>query len=107
MNKPVTVIAPILLAEGKTESELMQASELFQKAFVDSHPGILRREMVRKSESEYLDIIQFRSNEDLEDVVEKEKGCPEAGAFFALMDMEQMDESCIRPLASLATYNRG
>ena len=45
---PVTVLAPIKLAAGKSEADLLAASKIFQEEFVAHEPGVLRRELVRK-----------------------------------------------------------
>ena len=104
MTTPVTVIAPIRLALDKTEADLVAASEQFQKEFASRQPGILRRELVRKEAGQYLDIVQFRSAEDVEDILEKEKSSAACHAYLAVMDMTDMDDSDMRVYPSLATY---
>ncbi len=88
---PVTVLAPIKLANGKTEADLQAASKIFQEEFVAHEPGVLRRELVRKPDGTYLDIVQFRSHEDYVDVVKKEMDSPACAAFFAVMDLSDFD----------------
>ncbi len=105
MNNPVTVLAPVKLAKDKTEADLLAASDKFQKEFCNEQPGLIRRELIRKSEGEYIDIVQFRSVEDAEAIIEKEKKSPACHAFFSVMDMEGMDESdSVEFYESLATY---
>jgi hypothetical protein len=88
---PVTVLAPITLAQGKTETDLLAASKTFQQDFVAHEVGVLRRELVRKPDGTYLDIIQFRSHEDYLDVVKKEMESPVCAAFFSVMDLSGFD----------------
>ncbi|MBO9407860.1 PhzF family phenazine biosynthesis protein [Shimia sp. R9_1] len=90
-TSPVTVLAPIKLAEGKTEADLLAASAVFQRDFVAHEPGILRRELVRKPDGTYLDIVQFRSHEDYQDVVKKEMESPVCAMFFSVMDLSDFD----------------
>lgn len=104
MTEPVTVIAPIVLAKGKTERDLLEASDLFQKNFVANEPGVLRRELVRKPDGTYLDIVQFRSAADLADVMKREMESPLCVEFFAVMDMTAEAGSEIQPYPSLKTY---
>lgn len=107
MTNPITVLAPIKLAAGKTEADLLAASDRFQKEFAGAQPGLLRRELVRKSEGEYLDIIQFRSMEDAEDIIEKEKKSAACHAFFSVMDMDMETSDTTAGVSfyqSLATY---
>lgn len=88
---PVTVFAPIKLAEGKTEADLLTASEKFQQDFVAHESGVLRRELVRKPNGTYLDIVQFRSHEDYLEVTKKEMESPVCAAFFSVMDLSDFD----------------
>lgn len=107
MTKPVTLLAPIKLAEGKTEADLLAASRQFQEDFVAKQAGLLRRELIHIRDREYLDIIQFRSEEDAKDVIEKEKQSPACHAFFSVMDMsaESADAAeSIEFYPSLVTY---
>ncbi len=102
----ITVLAPIKLAAGKTEADLLAASDRFQQEFANAQPGLIRRELVRKSDGEYLDIVQFRSMEDAMAIIEKEKESAACHAFFAVMDMASADESdSIDFYHSLATYS--
>lgn len=105
MTNPVTVIAPIKLLSGKTEADLLAASEIFQTDFVAHESGVLRRELVRKPDGDYLDIVQFRSADDCADVMKKEMESPACQAFFAIMDMETLGDSEIEILPSLVTYS--
>ncbi len=101
----ITVLAPIKLAAGKTEADLLAASDRFQQEFANAQPGLIRRELVRKSDGEYLDIVQFRSLEDARATIEKEKASAACHAFLAVMEMEATDESHgIDFYHSLATY---
>ena len=87
MGDMITILAEIKLAKGKTEADLLAASQKFQEEFASKQPGIIRRELVRKGNGDYLDIVQFTSMADAEDVMEKEKTSPVCHAFFAVMDM--------------------
>jgi hypothetical protein len=106
MTTAITVFAPFKLAAGKTETDLLKASDTFERDFVSTQPGVLRREIDRKSEGRYIDIVQLRSHADMQRVVELEKDSPVCRAFFAVMDMSQADEGDLEVLASLATYSR-
>lgn len=107
MTNPVTVLAPVKLAQGKTERDLIEASDKFQANFVDNEPGILRRELVRIGEGEYLDIVQFQSREEAVAVMEKEMESPVCHEFFSVMDMSADSEAeDITLYPSLKTYAR-
>lgn len=104
MTNPVTMIIPIKLAEGKTEGELLKASHNFQTKFATHEKGILKREFLKKSATEFIDIVQFRTAADIQDIMEKEKTEPTAIAFFALLDPAGTNEADLVPYESLATY---
>ena len=107
MTSPITILAAIKLAPGKTESDLLSASAIFQADFVNQQEGILRRELVRTGKGEYLDIIQFRSEEDAHAVMEREKESQACHAFMSIMDFDpqtQNPEEGVTICASLATY---
>lgn len=93
MTNPITVLAPFKLAAGKTEADLLAASDRFQKEFADDQPGLIRRELVRTGDGKYLDIVQFRSMEDAEAIIEKEKESAVCHAFFSVMNMDEADAS--------------
>lgn len=102
---PVTVLAPIKLAEGKTEADLLAASAVFQRDFVAHEAGVLRRELVRKPDGTYLDIVQFRSHDDYLDVVKKEMESPICATFFSVMDLSDFDpEAEMDVYVSLETH---
>ncbi len=88
---PITVLAPIKLAPNKTEADLLAASAKFQSNFVANEPGVLRRELVRAQDGTYLDIVQFRSEADMADVMEKEMASPACADFFSVMDLTHFD----------------
>ncbi len=106
MTTPITVLAPIKLATGKTEADLLAASEQFQREFVNDQPGVIRRELVRKGDGTYLDIVQFRSMKDAEEIMELEPESDACHAFFAVMDMDSTDEFVGEMFhQSIATYD--
>lgn len=107
MTNPITVLAPIKLAAGKTEADLLAASDRFQKEFADAQPGLIRRELVRTGDGKYLDIVQFRSAEDAKAIIEKEKESAACHAFFSVMDMNAADASgSVDFYSSLGTYSK-
>lgn len=105
MQEKVTILAPITLAAGRTEAELLSASNQFQDVFVSKYDGVLRRELIKTGENRYMDIVQFRSQEDAERVIEAEATSEDCAAFFSLMDLSDMDEN-LDFHRSLATYDQ-
>ena len=106
MTKTVIEMAPITLLEGRTEAELMAASDVFQKDFVKDLKGFIRREMVHVKGKDYMDIIHWESKEDADAVLVLAESSAACAAFFSLMDMSGMDENGgVLHYTSLASYS--
>lgn len=106
MMTAITVeMAKINLAVGKSEAELVAASEQFQREFLSRQPGFLRRELLRLDEGNYLDLIHWRSAADASAVMEYAMESPQCQAYFAVMamDTDKPDEGVAR-YTSLAVY---
>jgi hypothetical protein len=97
--------APIKLAAGKTEKELLGASATFQRDFLSAQPGFLRRELVRKSERDYVDIVHWRSAADAQAIMDKVQSSEACAAYFSVMEMGDGDgTSGIDHFTSMAVY---
>ena len=101
---PVTVFAAFRLAEGRTEADLLAASQRFQEDFVSQQPGVLRRELIRKADGGYIDIVQFRSAADVDDVLAKEKESAACNALFSILEGPDDGSDGVTLHDSLATY---
>lgn len=88
MQQTVVEIATIKLAPGRTEAELDTASAHFQQEFLRHQPGFLRRELVRQDESNFADIVHWRSIEDAEAVATKIAGSAACESYFSVMDFD-------------------
>lgn len=95
--------APIKLADGKTEQDLLAASDAFQREFLADQDGFLRRELIRKSDREYVDIVHWRSEADVKAIMAKVENSPACAAYFSVMDMSE-GASSVDHYASLAVY---
>ena len=89
MTENLTVFASIKLLDGVSETDLIAASQCFQNDFVDKQSGVLRRELIQIKETEYLDIIQFRSSEDMELVLAEEQTSAACQEFFKIMEASE------------------
>lgn len=105
MNKTTIEIARIVLAPGKTEADLISASDRFQEQFLRSQPGFLRRELARLDDTTYVDIVHWRSHADAEAVGELVTTSEACQLYFGVMAFDPdkpMDG--VTHYASLATY---
>ncbi|VAW03162.1 hypothetical protein MNBD_ALPHA07-921 [hydrothermal vent metagenome] len=80
--------APFIKAAGVDDQALIEAADEVNSEFLSMQPGFISRELVRKSETEYADIIHWRTTADAESASEKVLNCAPCGEYFALMDME-------------------
>ncbi|WP_299621529.1 antibiotic biosynthesis monooxygenase [Pelagibius sp.] len=97
--------ASIRLAKGKTEADLLTASNTFQSEFLDRQPGFVRRELLRLQTGDYADVVHWRSMEDAAAIMEKAAGSPACQAYFAVMEMDSDDPAeGVEHHHSLAVY---
>ena len=100
-------LAPIRLAAGRTEAELLAASDAFQRDFLSGQPGFLRRDLVRKSERDFVDIVHWRSAADAEAIMDKVQNSPACMSYFSVMDMGNGDATVgVEHLSLLAAYQQ-
>jgi len=94
MSDRIIELASIKLAEGKTEHELIKASEVFQEQFLSGQDGFVRRDLVRKEDGTYMDIILWESRTHADAIFEKAQKSEAVGQYFSLMDFnpENMTE---------------
>jgi hypothetical protein len=83
-NATYIMLAPVQLKEGIDEGKLLEASEVFQRNFVNKQPGILRRILLRAKNGGYADLVFFESKEHADRVVEAEATSEHCQALFEL-----------------------
>lgn len=87
MTNQVVELAPFHLADGKTEVELLEASNRFQKEFLDGFEGFVRRSLVKHADGAYADIVVWADDSSSKKAVAA-AGQHDAGqAYFSLADM--------------------
>jgi len=95
MTDPIVELAKIRLAKGKTEADLLAASDQFQKDFLDAQDGFIRRELVREPSGDYIDIIHWESQAHADAVGAKIETSEDIGAYFSLMDFDPEAEDAM------------
>jgi len=105
MGGTIIEMAAIKLLPGKTEQDLLRASEKFQQNFVNGLNGFIRRELVHVKDNEYADIVHWQSMEDAKAVLTQEMSSDACMEFFSLMEMdEENPEAGVSHFRSLAVY---
>ncbi|HHI92957.1 MAG TPA: hypothetical protein ENK04_05490 [Gammaproteobacteria bacterium] len=108
MSEKVIEMATIKLLPGKTEQDLLQASEKFQQDFVNGLKGFISRELVHVKDNEYADIVHWQSMEDAKAVLTQEMSSDACMGFFSLMEMDKENpEAGVTHFKSLALYEAG
>ncbi|MCF6259511.1 MAG: hypothetical protein L3J98_05010 [Gammaproteobacteria bacterium] len=108
MSKKIIEMATIKLLPGKTEQDLLRASEKFQQDFVNGLKGFISRELVHVKNNEYADIIHWQSMEDAKAVLTQEMNSDACAEFFSLMEMDEANpEAGVVHFKSLALYIHG
>lgn len=79
--------APFVKNAEVTDQQLIAAADRVNSAFLINQPGFIKRELIKKTESEYADVIHWKSRVHAEVAGTKVNSCVPCGNYFALMDM--------------------
>ncbi len=107
MSKKMYVqLAPIELREGVDESALLEASDAFQVNFVSKQKGIIRRDLLRRGDGSYADLVLFDNKEDVIRVAKIEATSQECLEFFKIMKTpdESLPDMGILSFEHIKTY---
>ena len=78
--------APFTLKPGVTDEELLRASEALQEDFVKHQPGFIRRELLKGSGREWVDLVYWEDRESAERVAAHAAESPACRAYFEYME---------------------
>ena len=83
------VIAPFKLKPDVTQEMLLAVSDDFDRRFVKTQDGIIRRMLVKGTNpADYADIVYFADQEAIERVIEAERTSEVCAAFFSIMESD-------------------
>lgn len=86
MNKnQVIEWAPFKLAEGVDEAALLTASEALQTGFISKQKGFIKRELVKTTDGQWMDVIHWDSAENAEQAMQNAAENPICFKYFELM----------------------
>ena len=80
--------APFLKTSGVSDQKLIKAADLVNKYFLINQNGFIKRELVKKNDNEYADIIHWKTIDDAITAGNLVSKCVQCGEYFKLMDME-------------------
>ena len=89
-QEPVAVEwAPVVKLSEVSDDDLIKAADSVNADFLSLQPGFIKRELVKKSETEYADIIHWNTKKDADSAGSKVEECAVCAGYFKLMDMER------------------
>ncbi|MBL4794470.1 MAG: hypothetical protein JKY24_02950 [Pseudomonadales bacterium] len=85
--------APFVKASGITDQNLIKAASKVNAEFLSIQPGFIKRELVKKSETDYADIVYWSTRENAVAAGNKVEKCAVCVEYFALMNMKASEKS--------------
>ncbi len=79
--------APFVIASGVTDDQLISSANVVNDDFLVKQKGFIKRELIKKDDNEYADIIYWETKADAVAAGEKVDTCYECIEYFKLMDM--------------------
>lgn len=77
--------APFTLAEGVSETDLLETSDAFQSEFLAGQDGFVRRELLHAGGREWCDLVYWRDPGAAERAFAKASGNVVCSRYFQLM----------------------
>jgi hypothetical protein len=81
--------APFVKINEVSDQQLIAAADQVNQVFLSQQPGFIKRELIKKSDTEYADVIHWSSKKDAETAGHKVFDCDQCKSYFALMDTDE------------------
>ena len=79
--------APFIKAKGVSDKSLVLAADSVNSAFLSKQKGFIKRELIKKNDTEYADVIYWENKSYAIAAGEKVNSCIECNDYFQLMKM--------------------
>ena len=79
--------APFIKASGVTDEQLLAKANIVNSDFLIKQKGFIKRELIKKDNNEYADVIYWETKSDAVTAGEKVNNCVKCGEYFELMTM--------------------
>jgi hypothetical protein len=87
MSKPIIVeVAQFKLKSGVSEGNFLEASQVAQDGFISKCVGYISRELFKKEDNTWLDMVRWTSMEDAQSAMNKFMNEPGAKKFEEMID---------------------
>ncbi|MCJ8339405.1 MAG: hypothetical protein MJK10_13130 [Pseudomonadales bacterium] len=80
--------APFVKNSPVTDRQLMAAADKVNIEFLSQQPGFIKRQLVKKNDTDYADIVYWATAADAGNAAAKVQNCSVCGEYFKLMDMQ-------------------
>ena len=81
--------APFIKMKEVSDQQLIAAADVVNLVFLSKQPGFIKRELIKKNDTEYADVIHWSSKKEAEIAGHKVFDCLECKSYFGLMDMDE------------------
>jgi len=79
--------APFIKASGVTDEQLIATANVVNSDFLIKQKGFIKRELIKKNDNEYADVIYWETKTDAVTAGEKVSACVKCNEYFKLMVM--------------------
>jgi len=85
--------APFVKVKGTTDQQLILAADRVNIEFLIKQPGFIKRELIKKDDTQYADVIHWSTKKEAIAAGNKVVHCVECNDYFKLMDMQASAEA--------------
>ncbi|MEH6443226.1 MAG: hypothetical protein V7784_04940 [Oceanospirillaceae bacterium] len=78
--------APFIKAPGVTDEQLIEQAHAVNNTFLIKQKGFIKRELIKKDDNEYADVIYWETSSDAVAAGEEVNTCVKCGEYFELME---------------------
>ncbi len=79
--------APFIKNSGVTDEQLVAKANVVNSDFLIKQKGFIKRELIKKNDNEYADVIYWKTKTDAVVAGEKVNSCDKCSEYFKLMKM--------------------
>ena len=79
--------APFIKAPDVSDEQLIARANVVNSDFLIKQKGFIKRELIKKNNNEYADVIYWETKSDAVSAGEKVNTCVTCGEYFQLMNM--------------------
>lgn len=100
--------APFRKKGDVSDHQILSAAEYMHRKFYSKQRGFMKRELVKKSDGAFADIVHWRSQSEAAIAAAKTARCDICSLYFGLMDVEETG-SCkgVSSYQVVRTWNAG